>query len=52
MEEKFLCGIVLGMIGGAVIVANSAKIRQMVKDGQAQIEKKVEELSMTNKKES
>lgn len=51
MDDKFLCGMILGMMGGAVIVANSSKIRQMVKDGQTQVEKKVEELSKSNKKE-
>lgn len=45
MDDKFLCGMLLGVIGGAVIATNSAKARQMVKDGQEQVKQKVEELS-------
>ena len=42
MNEKFLFGVVLGMIGGAVLVTNSAKARQLIKDGQTEVQKKVE----------
>ena len=53
MDEKFLTGILLGMIGGAVLVTNSVKARQMVKDGQTQVKKKVAEISKPkNKKNS
>ncbi len=51
MDDKFLCGVVLGMLGGAVLVTNSAKARQMVKDGQEQVKQKVEEMSKMQKKE-
>ncbi len=51
MDDKFLCGIVLGMLGGAIIATNSAKARQAVKDGQEQVKQKMEELSKKNKKE-
>lgn len=51
MDDKFLCGVVLGMIGGAVLVTNSNKARQMVRDGQEQIKQKVEEMSKNSKKE-
>ena len=44
MDDKFLCGVILGMIGGAVLVTNSVKARQIVKDGQAQVIDKVTEL--------
>lgn len=44
MDEKFLFGVVLGMLGGAVLVTNSVKARQMVKEGQNQVAKKVEQL--------
>ncbi len=44
MDDKFLCGMLLGVIGGAVLATNSAKARQMVKDGQAQIKQRVEEM--------
>ena len=51
MDDKFLCGMLLGVIGGAVIATNSAKARQMVKDGQAQVKEKMEEVSSSNKKQ-
>ena len=52
MDDKFLCGIILGMIGGAVLVANSNKARRMVKDGQTQVIAKVEELTDKMKNEN
>lgn len=45
MDDKFLCGMLLGVLGGAVIATNSAKARQMVKDGQQQVKNKVDEIS-------
>lgn len=44
MGDKFLFGIVLGMLGGALIVANSVKARQIVKEGQTEVTKKVTEM--------
>lgn len=52
MDDKFLIGVVLGMLGGAVIATNSAKARQAVKDGQEQVKQKMEELSKKNKKDN
>lgn len=49
MDDKFLCGMLLGVIGGAVIATNSAKARQMVKDGQEQVKEKVDEIKKSNK---
>lgn len=49
MDEKFLTGIVLGMLGGALIVTNSVKARQMVKDGQKQVQEKISELGKQQK---
>ena len=49
MDDKFLCGIVLGMMGGALIATNSAKARQIVKDGQEQVKQKVEDMTKTTK---
>ena len=51
MDDKFLCGMLLGVIGGAVIATNSVKARQMVKEGQAQVKEKMEEVSCSNKKQ-
>ena len=50
MDDKFLCGMILGVIGGAVLATNSAKARQMVRDGQEQVKQKVEEMSKSTKK--
>ncbi len=52
MDDKFLCGMLLGVIGGAVIATNSAKARQMVRDGQEQVKQKVNELGKENSKKS
>lgn len=52
MDDKFLCGIALGMIGGALIVANSVKARKMIIDGQSQILDKMEELNNSKKKDA
>ena len=49
MNEKFLFGVALGMLGGATIVANSVKARQMIKDGQNQVKDKITDLSKKNK---
>ena len=41
METKmFLVGLALGMVGGALIVANSKKARSMVRESQEQVRKK------------
>ncbi len=45
MDDKFFFGIVLGMLGGAVLATNSAKARQLVKDGQEEVSKKVTEMA-------
>ena len=52
MDEKFLTGVVLGMLGGALIVTNSVKARQMVKSGQEQVKQKVEEIGKNSQKKS
>ena len=52
MDDKFFFGIVLGMLGGAVLATNSVKTRQLVKDGQTEVAKKVEEISKPKSKNS
>lgn len=52
MDDKFLCGVILGMLGGAVLVTNSAKARQAVRDGQDQVVQKVSELGKKQNKKS
>lgn len=44
MEKLFCLGIALGMVGGALIVANSYKARSLVKKSQAEILQKVDEM--------
>ena len=48
MEKNFVCGMILGLLGGAILVTNSYKARKLVKDGQEEIKNKVSE--MTEKK--
>ncbi len=49
MDGKYFCvGLALGMIGGALLVANSNRVRNMVKESQEQILQKAEELSKEN----
>lgn len=46
MELKiFLIGIVAGMVGGALITANSYSARKIVKENQDKVCKKAEELA-------
>ena len=53
MDDKFLVGMLLGMVGGAVLVTNSVKARKLVKDGQEQVKDKVNEtLNGCKKKEN
>ena len=52
MDDKFFFGIALGMIGGAVLATNSAKTRQLVRDGQTEVTKKVEEMTKPKKQAS
>ncbi len=44
MEKLFCLGVALGMIGGALIVANSYKARSLVKKSQAEVLQKVDEM--------
>ena len=50
MDDKFLVGIILGMLGGAVLVTNSVKARQAVQDGQNQVIEKMAELKKKTEK--
>ncbi len=44
MEKIFCLGLALGMVGGALIVANSYKARSLVKKSQAELLQKVDEM--------
>ena len=40
--EKFITGLVVGMAGGALLVANNCKLRNLVKKNQEDVMKKCE----------
>ncbi len=44
MEKLFCFGLALGMVGGALIVANSYKVRCLVKKSQAEMMQKFDEM--------
>ena len=44
MEKMFCIGLALGMVGGALIVANSCKARSLVKKSQTEVMDKVNEM--------
>ena len=52
MNDKFIFGLALGMLGGALIATNSVKARQMVKAGQEQVVEKAEALTQKQGKKS
>ena len=37
MDKDFYFGVIAGMLGGALIAANSFKVRKAVQDGQEQL---------------
>ena len=41
--EKFILGVALGMAGGAIIVANNCKLRNLVKKNQEDLMQKAEQ---------
>lgn len=52
MDDKFLVGILLGMVGGAVIATNSYKARQAVRDSQDQIIEKAKDFQKKTKNQN
>ncbi len=50
MNDKFLFGMVLGVLGGAVIATNSVKMRNAVRQGQETIIDKAKEMQKSPKK--
>ena len=44
MEKMFCLGLMFGMVGGALIVANSYKARTLVKKSQSEVMEKVNEM--------
>lgn len=41
--EKFIFGLAIGMVGGALLVANNYKLRSLVKKNQDDVMKKAEQ---------
>ncbi len=41
--EKFTIGLALGMVGGALLVVNNYKARQVVRKSQEEMEQKMEQ---------
>ena len=50
MDDKLLCGIALGMVGGALLATHSQKTREVIKDGEQQLKEKVDNLKKPAKK--
>ena len=48
MDKEFYLGIMLGMLGGALLSANSIKVRKAVKDGQEQLMTAINNLEKKN----
>ena len=44
MEKVFCLGVIIGAVGGALLVANSYKMRSLVKKSQAEFVDKVNEM--------
>ncbi len=44
MEKLFCLGVALGMVGGALLVANSYKMRCLVKKSQSEMMQKFDEM--------
>ena len=41
MNKQLLIGLALGMIGGAIIVVNSKKAKNLVEKGQQEVKKQI-----------
>lgn len=42
--EKFAIGVLVGAMGGAILAANSLKMRTLVKKGQEEVKEKLDEM--------
>ena len=52
MEKDFCMGILAGMLGGAIVAANSFKVRKTIKDRQQQILDALNKLDKREKKQT
>lgn len=42
--EKFITGLALGALGGALLTANSCKMRALLKKGQDEVKEKIDDM--------
>lgn len=42
--EKFAIGVLIGVVGGALLTANNYKMRKLVLKGQEEVQEKLDEL--------
>ena len=42
--EKFTIGLLLGAVGGALLAANSCKMRTLVRKGQEEVKQRLDEM--------
>lgn len=42
--EKFAIGLLLGAVGGALLAANSCKMRMLVRKGQEEVKQRLDEM--------
>ena len=50
MEKNFVIGLILGMLGGALVATNSYKARKLVKEGQEVAWEKMSKLGKCQEK--
>ncbi len=50
MDDKFFVGVALGMLGGAMIAANSVRARKLVNEGKEQLMERVDSMTKQTKK--
>ncbi len=49
MDKEFYLGIMLGILGGAIVSANSFKVRKAIKEGQEQVVSAINNLEKKEK---
>ncbi len=49
MDKEFYLGMMLGILGGAIVSANSFKVRKAIKEGQEQVVSAINNLEKKEK---
>lgn len=52
MDEKFIFGMLLGVVAGSLVCVNSIKARQLIKKGQQKVQSSVNKISKKSKQSS